>query len=343
PRVKETLGLTRRPCYYVIGNHDRDRGKFNDPTIEDNISFAKTFGPSYYSFNRGDVHFLVLNNILTINPTDSMRSDYIPGIHPMQAEFIKNDLKNVPADKLIIVCAHIPFFNENKKVNQTKQLISLLQNHPKVFIAAGHAHNQIQLYLDEKVGWKNEIPVHQLVAGTICGGWWRGEPDIFGIPGSMMRDGTPQGYWFMHIDGTSYQMEYKVSGMRRQKQMHIWVPQFNEVDTVMNPPDDQRDIWVNVYAGNEFTDVKLRIDSGEWQSIERKEAFDPYILRLLRRQEIGRAPSPGSVPLKVGPRASTHLWHSEIPEKLAKGAHVIEVKARNEYGLDASEFRMFWK
>ncbi len=343
PVVKETLGLTGRPCYYVIGNHDRDRGRFPDPTIRDNVSFEQTYGPSYYSFNMGDVHFLVLNNILTRNPDKAMRSDYVPGIHPVQAEFIKNDLSHVPAEKLIIVCAHIPFFNADKKAGQTKQLISFLQDHPRVFIATAHAHNQIQLYLDEKDGWKNEIPVHQLVAGTICGGWWRGEPDIFGIPGSMMRDGTPRGYWFMHVDGTSYQMEYKVSGMSPQKQMHIWVPQYNEVDTLMNPPDEQRDIWINVYAGNEVTDVKLRIDSGHWRSIERKEAFDPYILRLLKRQEIGRAPSAGSMPLKVGARASTHLWHSEIPENLPKGVHVIEVKAKNEYGLDANDFRLFWK
>ncbi len=62
PRVKSTLGLARKTNYYVLGNHDRDRGEFKEPTIEDNDSFEASFGPDYYSFNWGKVHYLVLNN-----------------------------------------------------------------------------------------------------------------------------------------------------------------------------------------------------------------------------------------------------------------------------------------
>jgi len=341
PKVKTTLGLTEKACYYALGNHDRDRGEFQSPSTEDNDSFEESYGPDYYSFNWGKVHFLVLNDVLTVDKNENGR-DYFPGIHPDQAEFIKNDLARVPAEKLVVVCAHIPFFLEAKKITQTREILTLLKDHPKVFMATGHSHNQIQLFFDGDEGWAHEQPVHQLVAGAICGGWWRGEPDIYGIPGAMMRDGTPQGYWFMHVEGTDYQLEYKVSGRSPEKQMHIWVPYYNETDTVMNASVNDRDVWVNVYAGNEFTDVKMRIDKGSWQTIERREEFDPYILRLLERQEIGRAPSPGSVPLKDGPRACTHLWYSQVPDGLEKGAHVIQVQAKNSHGLDAKANRIFW-
>ena len=119
-------------------------------------------------------------------------------------------------------------------------------------------------------------------------------------------------------------------------------PYYKEQDTVLNSQINERDIWVNVYAGNEFTEVELRIDGGQWGSIDRKEKFDPYVLRLLHRQKISRAPSPGAVPLKVGPRECTHLWYSQVPEGLVKGAHVLEVRAKNKYGLDASASRVFW-
>jgi len=343
PKVKETLGQTRKPCYFVIGNHDRDRGEFLNPSTEDNDSFEEFYGPDYYSFNRGDVHFLVLNNVLTIKPSEPGKSDYRPGIHRMQIQFIKNDLKHVSPDQLVVVCAHIPFFPELKKADMTAKMLALLKDFSNVFMASGHAHNQVQLFLGEKEGRDHEKPVHHLVAGTICGGWWRGEPDIFGIPGSMMRDGTPQGYWLMHVDGTDYKLEYKASGRSADWQMHIWVPQFNDQDTILDPEEGCRDIWVNVYAGDELTDVQLRIDNGGWQSMERREAYDPYILRLLRRQEIGRAPTPGSVPLKEGARICTHLWYAEIPEGLEKGTHVIEVSAKNRYGLNARAHRLFWQ
>ncbi len=341
PKVKTTLGLAEKTSYYVLGNHDRDRGDFKDPSTGDNDSFENSYGPDYYSFNWGNVHFLVINDVKTVDPKEFGR-DYYPGIHPFEAEFIKNDLARVAPEKLVVLCAHIPFFLEDKKIGQTQEILSMLENHPKVFLATGHAHNQIQLFFDEDEGRKPGQSIHQLVAGAICGGWWRGEPDIYGIPGSMMRDGTPQGYWFMHVEGTDYQLEYKASGRDRDKQMHIWVPYYNEQDTIMNSQVDERDIWVNVYAGNEFTEVELRIDRGKWQSIERKVASDPYALRIQYRQKIGRAPSPGAVPIKEGTRECTHLWYSQVPEGIAEGAHVLEVRAKNDYGLDASANRVFW-
>lgn len=343
PTVKETLGLTKKPNYFVLGNHDRDRGNFDDATKSDNDSYEKDLGPDYYSFNWGEAHFLVLNDVLTYQNRNEKGSDYIPGIHETQIKFIENDLKTVSSDKLIVVCAHIPFFFGDKKDATTKRMLDLLSNHKNVFMATGHAHNQLQLFFDEDEGWNNPQPVHQLVAGAICGNWWRGEYDMFGIPGSMMRDGTPRGYWFMHINGNEYQLEYKASGMDKSKQMHIWVPQYFEMfDTLSNSDPEIKDIWINVYAGNEFTDVKMRIDGGGWKTAERQEEFDPYILRLLNRQEMGITPTDGSRELKEEPRASTHLWHGLIPNGLEKGAHMLEVTTKNKYGLNAKANRVFW-
>jgi hypothetical protein len=344
PQVKATLGKSQKACYYAIGNHDRDRGAFDDPAIQDNDSYEAVYGPDYYSFNWGQTHFLVLNNVLTVEPRNQKGSDYVPGIHPMQLEFIKNDLATVPEEKLVVVCAHIPFFFGDKKDKITRLMLEMLQKHPKVFMATGHAHNQIQLFFDEEDGWMNEQPVHQLVAGAICGNWWRGEYDMFGIPGSMMRDGTPRGYWFMHIDGVDYQLEYKASGMDPKKQMHIWVPQhFEMFDSLSSAPSTSKDVWINVYAGNEHTDVKVRFDEGEWLNAERRDAFDPYVLRLLNRQELGVTPTSGARGLKPEARESTHLWYIEMPDKLKKGIHKLEVSATNNYGLNASEHRVFWR
>ena len=55
------LNKTDVPFYRVLGNHDMKNG---GRTKEESVQvFEKYFGPSHYSFNRGDAHYVVLNNV----------------------------------------------------------------------------------------------------------------------------------------------------------------------------------------------------------------------------------------------------------------------------------------
>ena len=118
PRFKNTLSLAKAPQYYVAGNHDLD---FDAPTDKNSFdTFKREWGPAYYSFDIGDVHFVVLDDVkYPCTPTE----DNLDGLHgngnqcdtpttsptyngvvsAEQIEWLRNDLAHVPTDKLIVL------------------------------------------------------------------------------------------------------------------------------------------------------------------------------------------------------------------------------------------------
>jgi 3',5'-cyclic AMP phosphodiesterase CpdA len=105
--VMKEVGL---PWYNVMGNHDMNydakEDKLSDETFESN------FGPANYSFNYGNVHFIILDDILYPDPRDG--KGYWGGFREDQLQFIENDLKLVDKNKLIVVSFHIPLEHKNE-------------------------------------------------------------------------------------------------------------------------------------------------------------------------------------------------------------------------------------
>jgi hypothetical protein len=62
------------------------------------------FGPAWYSFNVGKVHYIVINNNFFIG-TDWY---YIGYIDERQLQWLENDLKHVKKGSQVIVSLHIP-------------------------------------------------------------------------------------------------------------------------------------------------------------------------------------------------------------------------------------------
>jgi len=105
--VMKDMGL---PWYNVMGNHD-----MNYEAKEDNLSdetFESNFGPANYSFNYGNVHFIILDDILYPDPRDG--KGYWGGFREDQLQFIENDLKLVDKNKLVVVSLHIPLEHTNE-------------------------------------------------------------------------------------------------------------------------------------------------------------------------------------------------------------------------------------
>ena len=55
----KTLGF---PVFNVIGNHDNDKSAADD--VQGRRKFEEHFGPTYYSFNIGKQHYIVLDNLI---------------------------------------------------------------------------------------------------------------------------------------------------------------------------------------------------------------------------------------------------------------------------------------
>lgn len=84
------------PMYYIIGNHDLLGGDYGEQHYEN------LFGPVWYSFEVGNVHFLAL---------PMLGGDHAPSYNKKQVlEWIKNDLAQTDPDKKVIIFDHDLWF-----------------------------------------------------------------------------------------------------------------------------------------------------------------------------------------------------------------------------------------
>ena len=105
-RFKRIVAAGGVPQYYVGGNHDLDFDATDDAHSFD--TFRREWGPEYYSFDIGQVHFVVLDNVrYPCNGVDehafcdpARNPTYNGVIHERQLAWLRNDLAHVPQDTL---------------------------------------------------------------------------------------------------------------------------------------------------------------------------------------------------------------------------------------------------
>ena len=240
------------PWYYVFGNHDNNRDAESNETRDE--TFEKYFGPSTYAFEYGHVAFIGFNDI----QFDS-NGKYKARFSPNQIDFLKNYLDFVPNDKLIVLMMHIPIFRAENK----EQLFDLLKDRPYTFSISGHVHDQLNVFVDEKMGWNGDKPHHHLINATVCGSWWSGQIDETGIPHATMNDGAPNGYSIITFNGNQYSVRFKAARRPIDYQMNIYAP--NEVLTTAL---DTTKVLVNVFGGSEKSLVEMKVGkNGIWQEL----------------------------------------------------------------------------
>jgi len=83
-----------RPVYYCVGNHDLSGENGSGESV-----FEGLFGPCWYSFDAGGVHFVV-----TPMPNGDHRPSYTL---EMVADWLRNDLAYVPKDRPVVVFNHM--------------------------------------------------------------------------------------------------------------------------------------------------------------------------------------------------------------------------------------------
>ena len=99
-----------QPVFTVPGNHEI----FGIETDKSGVSpahplFGRTmyrhhFGPDYYSFNYGGVHFVGLNTV------DIYGSSYHGAVDSLQLAWLEQDLAAIPLDMPVVTFNHIPFY-----------------------------------------------------------------------------------------------------------------------------------------------------------------------------------------------------------------------------------------
>jgi hypothetical protein len=313
--LNRTIALLGIPWYNVMGNHDIN---YDSATRKyANETFERIYGPSYYSFDYGPVHFLVLDNIeWEINP-ESGRGSYRGGIGDEQLEFIKTDLAQIPEDQLVVLMMHIPLTNTHDRHG----LYRLIQERPFCISISGHTHHHEHVWITHEDGWEGPEPHHHIINVTVCGSWWRGAPDERGIPHATMADGAPNGYSIISFDGTDYRLEFRAAGRPANYQIEVDAP-----DVVSTSELAGTMVYANVFNGSEKSVVEMRVGGGEWQPMEQSREVDPKYVRNYKLEEavIGDPPAWRKLP---EPKASSHLWKLRLPETIPPGTHMIQIRA----------------
>jgi len=303
----------------VIGNHDLNFDSETDADSDE--TFHRHFGPNYYSFDYGPVHFLVLDDVEWGRVNSKGRRTYVGGLDERQLTFIRNDLALVPEEKLVVLMMHIPLTT----VENRTELYRLIEQRPYTLSISGHTHWHAHQYIDEKDGWRGAEPHHHIVNVTVSGTWWKGEKDEQGIPHATMRDGAPNGYSIMSFDGTSHTLDFKAARQPASYQMHIHAP-----DEISSAQTGETFVHVNVFNGSENSEVRLRVgDADEWVVLEKVLEEDPYYVGI-RNREMERNPE-NPRPLNP-PVLSAHLWKATLPAGLTPGSHLLSVEATDAYG-----------
>ena len=298
---KEAVGKTGIPFFNVIGNHDMD----NEARTDDGSSntFKKQFGPTYYSYNRGEIHYVVLDDVFFLGAA----KNYIGYITENQLQWLDQDLANVKPGSTIVLSTHIPTFTGQQRRNgkpeevgggtvaNRKQLYKMLAPY-KVHIMSGHTH-----FNDN---WEEgDIMEHN--HGTVCGAWWTGP---------ICGDGTPSGYGVYEVDGTDIKWYYKSTGLPKEKQLRVYPK-----GKVKESPDE---ISANVWNWDNKWKVELYEDGVLKGPMEHRVAYDPWAVELYLGPQLPKKHK------FVEPTLNDHMFFA----KPSPDAKKITVKVTDRFG-----------
>ena len=230
------------PTFFVMGNHDHDRAYFENPIYSDVAEhnyhaqdpFEEKFGPANYSFNRGDVHIVCMRDILWPDPAtlDKPSSAGCYGdFTDEQVEWLRQDLAQVPTDKKVILCVHIPLSGLYNSKPNVKTVVDMIKPYKEPQIFSGHSH----INRDVKANSGNFEYGCPVSEKTVVGNWGTGSGKTengFGL--KCMGDGSPFGFDVYDVNGASFTNHYFVdctSNLRHNVDMDYVMRAYLSSDT----------------------------------------------------------------------------------------------------------------
>lgn len=284
--------------FHTIGNHDYDYKATNDRDAESR--FMDYIAPTYYSFNLGKVHYVVLDDIDCSNYDGTTSRDYEKRVSAGQLSWLAKDLSHVDKSVPLVVVMHAQVFYPSQTdgfkvdhdVLNTTQLLNVLDGY-KVHFITGHTHMNYNVTPDDAVTGGREVYEHN--TGAICGSWWWSGYLTPGV--HLSPDGTPGGYAIWSVNGTDMEWMYKATGWTEDYQFRSYdlnnvhfsladVPQMpagvpasvkkeymKYVDAY--PENQDNEVLINVWNWNPRWTLKVTDENGNTLTPEEVWAYDP--------------------------------------------------------------------
>ena len=210
--LTDAAGIKGVMLYHTIGNHDHSMYYMGDfDTVKE---YKELIGPTYYSFNIGKVHYVVLDDVECTNSTPAKDEKgnacydrtYDGHVVADELAWLRKDLASVPNGTPLVVTMHIPLYNNGGKysLKEASTLASILKPYPEVHLYTAHTHT---VYNTDQLGTDH---LYEHNAGSICGTWWWSGKETPGV--HIGQDGSPGGYTILDIAGTDFKWQYKATG-----------------------------------------------------------------------------------------------------------------------------------
>lgn len=317
--VVSQLGI---PAFNVPGNHDENYRVKDDTHAMD--TFKRIYGPEYYSFNYGKVHFVVLDIVEYAgwDSTENKHGTYRGYLHKNQLTWLKNDLNYVPDDHLVALTMHIPIVtehstSENVNLVNRNELFKILESRNHILALSGHMHIIENLKLNQNNGWNSATPFYSFNVGAGCGAWWSGPKDERNIPVSFCMDGSPNGYYIFSFKGNQFNQNFYPANQSADYQIRISCPS----KSVKKDSLAYTQIIANVFNADSETEVYCQIDNSDRMLMMQKRMKDPFAVDYLKNNR-------DDFPWWITDVSNTsHIWIAELLPGLETGQHTIKISA----------------
>lgn len=332
--------------FHTIGNHDHDMCKDGD--FNTVVEYVKDIAPTYYSFNIGDVHYIVLDDILCTNvggaASAKPKRTYSEEVTSEQMKWLVKDLSFVSKSTPVIVTSHAPVYAKEtvKNVNavttyylkNSETLLSKFKGY-KVDFVTGHTH---VLYNVDK----SSDGIYEHNAGAVCASWWWSGYLTPGI--HICTDGAPGGYSVWDITGTDKKWRYKGTGRDADEQFRSYdlnkvyftvekdapkVPaalksKFEKY-TDAYPKNSDNEVLINIWNWNPKWKIEIK-ENGKTLSSTRVKGYDPLHIAALTAKRFNDAS------LTEEPAFTTTVNYHMFKVKASSATSTIDIKVTDEFG-----------
>ena len=196
--------LSNIQIFHTIGNHDHDMNYAGDfYTV---ALYKRVLAPTYYSFNIGNIHYVVMDDILCTNDGSGVDSrTYDKKFTTDQLEWLKKDLEFVDKSKTLVLAMHAQMYSESgSSALENGSLIEEIVSGYETHIMSAHTH---MIWNNDKTATKG---IYHHNSGAVCATWWW---TGYYTPGlSLCKDGSPGGYYVYSMDGNTVKWRFKAIG-----------------------------------------------------------------------------------------------------------------------------------
>lgn len=349
--ITEINRVDNIPIFNVIGNHDNDPYTTNDWLAEN--TYRSNLGPTYYSFNLGKVHYIVLDNTEWVNSGGAMGMigdrNYLGKVNQDQMAWLAKDLATVDASTPIVLAMHIQLNNAPRangnlpgyRLDNSAEIMNAFSGFKNVHVLTGHTH------VNNKVERNNAggtIMEHNIAA--ICGTWWwTGRSGAAG--NQISPDGSPTGYGVWEISGTDIKWSYKSIGHSENYQFRAYdlnrvlvtkadhAPSANATYTAMisdytygfDKPNTNNEVLINVWGYDPKWTVSVT-ENGNPLTVTRVDSRDPLhiISYPMKRLNVNAKPTFNSA-------NTSHMFRV----KASGASTTLDIKVTDRFGKVYSE------